>query len=200
MNNNNVRLVGTVSKAPTLSHEVRGEKFYSSEIAILRKSEIVDFIPVIITESLLKYSFECGNRVLVEGEFRSFNKRAEDSEKGKVELYVFVQSVCQSIENHSNYIELTGFICKEPNYRETPLGREICDTIIAVNRLSRRSDYLPCISWGRYARIAGVLDVGTKLKLIGRIQSREYTKQLGDGTTEQRIAYEVSVNSIQVEG
>lgn len=198
MNNNRVFLSGTVESEPKFSHETFGEAFYEIKLLVPRLSNHLDRVPVTVSEKLLAGGkFEIGKYVCVKGQFRSYNKLEEN--KSKLMLTVFVREVCDFVEDmNPNIIEITGFICKEPTYRTTPFNREICDCLIAVNRAYNKSDYLPCIAWGRNAKYVSELSVGTKVNIVGRIQSREYQKHLDTGETISRIAYEVSINKILI--
>mgnify|MGYP002515580157 FL=1 len=196
MNNNRVFLSGTVESEPKFSHETFGEAFYEVTLLVPRLSNHLDRVPVTVSEKLLTGGkFELGKYVCIKGQFRSYNK-IED-EKSKLMLTVFVREVCDFEEDmNPNIIEITGFICKEPTYRTTPFNREICDCLIAVNRAYNKSDYLPCIAWGRNAKYVSELEVGTKVSIVGRIQSREYQKHTLSGEVLTKVAYEVSINKI----
>lgn len=196
MNNNLVVLSGKICKKPTYSHEVFGEAFYESSIEVERLSSQIDNIPITISERLMQeVSFERGESIVIEGQFRSYNKLVDNH--SKLMLTVFVRGCKESEEEKSeNYIELSGYVCKPPVFRVTPFNREIADVLIAVNRAYNKSDYIPCIAWGRNARFASHLAVGDKVNLIGRIQSREYQKVLEDGIEETRTAYEISISRI----
>ena len=200
--NNAVEMSGIVAGVLELSHEIYDEKYYIFKLSCKRDSGAVDVIPVQLSNRLFDIDkITVGSTVKVEGQIRSYNKRLENSDKTKLILSVFATSI--SIEDDENYcndynkVYLNGFICKQPTYRETPLGREISDVLIAVNRQYGKSDYIPCIAWGRGARFASSLKVGTAITIVGRFQSRQYTKLLEDGTTEVRSAYEVSTMSIR---
>lgn len=199
INNNKVVVTGEVKGEPVFSHETFGEGFYEVQLAVTRLSEKVDIIPIIISEKLLADKrFGVGKTICVKGQFRSYNK--PDKEKSKLILTVFARELCSPNEEvNPNIIEITGFLCKEPIYRTTPFKREICDILVAVNRSYNKSDYLPCIAWGRNARFMKDMPVGTKIFLVGRIQSREYQKKLSNGEVQNKIAYEISVSRIQTE-
>lgn len=199
MNNNKVFLSGTVEGNPTYSHETFGEAFYDVNLLVARLSNQLDKVPVTVSEKLLTGGkFEIGKYVCIKGQFRSYNKM--ENGKSKLMLTVFVREVCEFEEDmNPNIIEITGFICKEPTYRTTPFNREICDVLIAVNRAYNKSDYLPCIAWGRNAKFVSELPVGAKVSIVGRIQSREYQKHTETGEILNKIAYEVSINKIQEE-
>jgi len=202
LQNNSVTLIGEVVSGFTFSHEVRGEAFYLVNLAVKRLSEQADIIPLTISERLIDVTSDCMGRTLeVAGQFRSFNQQGEN--KKRLILSVFVRDVFFLEEDFTDYtksnsIILRGFLCKSPVYRKTPLGREIADLLLAVNRPYGKSDYIPCIAWGRNAKFASELFVGTRMEIFGRIQSREYTKKLSETDTISRIAYEVSVSNLEV--
>ena len=197
LRNNCVTLSGVVASAPTYSHEIYGEKFYEVTLAVKRLSGMEDYLPISVSEHLITDLIHDGNMVTVSGQFRSYNKMIED--KSKLMLTVFARDVKPYDETiNPNTLELTGFICKPPIYRTTPFNREICDVLIAVNRQYNKSDYIPCIVWGRNARFAGSLAVGEHINVVGRVQSRNYQKKLDDDTVVTRTAYEVSVSKITV--
>ncbi|MDD6039022.1 MAG: single-stranded DNA-binding protein [bacterium] len=197
--NNQVIIAGEIISDFTFSHEVYGEGFYMVEIAVNRLSNYADYIPVMVSERLLDVTenYE-GQYICVVGQFRSYNRHEE--RKNRLVLSVFAREVefteRPGEDVKSNQIYLDGYICKEPIYRKTPLGREIADLLIAVNRSYGKSDYIPCICWGRNARYASGFTVGSHVQIFGRIQSREYVKKLNELETEKRIAYEVSVSKI----
>lgn len=197
--NNKVYLSGTLESEPVFSHELYGEGFYEFTLRVPRLSEQSDVIPITISERLLgEKNLVKGTKISFYGQFRSFNKLV--GEKSKLMLTVFVRDFLDEDEEaNPNVTELTGYVCKQPMYRTTPFNREICDLLIAVNRAYDKSDYIPCIAWGRNARFVKEMAVGQKLSLSGRIQSREYTKKLPDGSSEIRVAYELSVNKIFME-
>ncbi len=197
--NNKVYLSGTIESEPVFSHELYGEGFYEFTLRVPRLSEQSDVIPITISERLLgEKNLVKGTKISFYGQFRSFNKLV--GEKSKLMLTVFVRDFLDDDEEaNPNVTELTGYVCKQPMYRTTPFNREICDLLIAVNRAYDKSDYIPCIAWGRNARFVKEMAVGQKLSLSGRIQSREYTKKLPDGSSEIRVAYELSVNKIFME-
>lgn len=193
-NNNHVLLKGKIKELPTYSHTVMGEGFFEMFVEVERLSEEVDILPVTISERLIG-EFKIGDEIGISGQFRSYNK-LEDG-KSKLMLTIFVKELINPTEmNEINQIYLIGYICKEPIYRTTPFGREICDVLLAVNRAYNKSDYLPCIAWGRNARFVRDLGIGEKLEVQGRIQSRKYQKHFEDGTSETRIAYEISLSSV----
>lgn len=196
MNNNKLQLIGTVVKEPIYTHEVFGEGFYETVVAVPRLSEQKDYIPITISDRLLaRHEVQVGDKINLVGQFRSYNKM--EGEKSKLLLTAFVRDLLPVDESLTpNAIEITGYICKPPIYRTTPFKREICDVLIAVNRAYNKSDYIPCIMWGRNARFVQNMKVGEKLTVIGRIQSRTYVKNLGEDRSEERVAYEVSVSKI----
>ncbi len=198
-NNNKVYLCGIVTSEPVFSHEVYGEGFYDIMLNVPRLSEQTDNIPITISERLFKSNnLAIGSQIAVRGQFRSYNKILDGH--SKLMLTVFVRELCEPVETfNSNIIELVGYVCKEPVYRTTPFKREICDVLLAVNRAYNKSDYLPCIAWGRNARYVSDLSIGEKVYLSGRIQSREYQKRVDDINTETRVAFEVSVSRISTE-
>ncbi|OUQ21701.1 single-stranded DNA-binding protein [Lachnoclostridium sp. An14] len=200
MENNKVSVIGEIVSGFTFSHEVFGEGFYMVELAVNRLSEQVDVIPLMISERLLDVdrNYE-GCTVEAIGQFRSYNRH--EGAKNRLVLSVFVREI-NFLEEFTDYtktnqIFLDGYICKEPVYRKTPLGREIADLLLAVNRPYGKSDYIPCISWGRNARYASGFQVGVRVRVWGRVQSREYTKKLSDIECEKRVAYEVSVSKLE---
>lgn len=197
MQNNKVRLTGKIASDPQFSHEIMGEGFYDLTLAVKRLSGQEDMIPITISERLMEgESLEIGNLIGVIGQLRSYNKYVEN--KSKLVLRVFVRELSEPDEDEPNTIEIDGFVCKQPVYRTTPFKREIADMLIAVNRAYNKSDYIPAIAWGRNARYAGSFDVGERVRIVGRIQSRIYQKQLDDGVIEERTAYEVSVSKLDV--
>ena len=199
--NNQVTVVGTIASDFRFSHETYGEKFYLVDVETLRLSGTVDMIPVMLSDRMMNIeSSDIGEKIRVSGQFRSFNRH--DNDKSRLVLSVFAHEIEFLDEMQSsldcNEILLDGYICKETNYRETPLGREIADILVAVNRSYGKSDYIPCIAWGRNAKYVSDLCVGTRIKVHGRIQSREYVKRLSETESETRVAYEVSVSKIEL--
>ena len=199
--NNQVTIMGKIAGAFSFSHEVFGEGFYMVDVLVPRLSESSDLIPLMISERLMDVKQDyTGQKIAVKGQFRSYNRHEE--RKNKLVLSVFVREVefiDEIIENEkTNQIYLDGYICKEPIYRKTPLGREIADILLAVNRPYGKSDYIPCISWGRNARYASNFEVGERCRIWGRIQSREYMKKISEDLMEKRIAYEVSVSKLEI--
>ena len=200
LENNQVNITGVVDSEFTYSHEVFGEQFYVFNISTERISGVLDTIPVTISERAINLDeIHVGKRFKIYGQFRSFNKHMEH--KNRVILSVFARDIMELDDNqldvNENYISLDGYICKEPIYRKTPLGREIADMLIAVNRSYGKSDYIPCICWGRNARFAENFNVGGHIQVWGRIQSREYQKKISEDEFEKRVAYEVSVSKLE---
>lgn len=198
--NNQVTIMGQVAAGFTFSHEVFGEGFYMTEVLVKRLSNSCDRIPLMISERLIDVTQDfTGEFIVAQGQFRSYNRHEE--QKNRLILSVFVREVSFVEEepdgSKTNSILLDGYICKEPIYRKTPLGREIADLLLAVNRPYGKSDYIPCICWGRNARYASAFEVGEHVQVLGRIQSREYVKKLSETDTEKRIAYEVSVSKLE---
>ena len=198
--NNQVSIVGEVISEFEYSHEVFGESFYMLEISVNRLSDSCDIIPVMVSERLIDVSRSyIGLYAHIQGQFRSYNRHEEV--KNRLVLSVFAREI-QLLEEpdetvKTNYIFLDGFVCKPPIYRKTPLGREIADVLLAVNRPYGKSDYIPCICWGRNARYADSFVVGGHVQIWGRIQSREYQKKLSETEFEKRVAYEVSVSKLE---
>lgn len=197
--NNSVVITGVVVEDGVFSHEVYGEGFYTFKISSERLSENADILPITVSERLLmNQNIVCGKHVKIKGQLRSYNNYTGN--RSRLVLTIFVRDIQVLDEeqmHNENEIILNGFICKAPIYRKTPFGREISDVLIAVNRAYNKSDYIPCITWGRNARYISSLEVGTAVKVLGRIQSRVYQKKNGD-QVEERIAYEVSVSKISL--
>lgn len=202
LENNHLILMGKVASEKRYSHEIYGEKFYIFNLEVQRLSSTVDIIPITVSERLLtSISLELGSELKVEGQFRSYNNY--ENEKNRLILTVFAKEIMpisleENSEEVSNEVILVGYICKKPIYRQTPFGREIADILLAVNRAYNKSDYIPCIAWGRNARFCENMEVGTEVRLTGRVQSRMYEKKHEDGTVEERVAYEVSVASLEI--
>ena len=190
LENNQVSIVGEIVSEFTFSHEVYGEGFYTVDVAVSRLSNYADYIPLMVSERLIDTSQSyVGEKVYVTGQFRSYNRHEETRNR----LIMWEEDVA---DLPSNLIILDGYVCKPPVYRKTPLGREIADLLVAVNRAYGKSDYIPCICWGRNARFATTFEIGTHVLVTGRIQSREYVKKISEDQAEHRIAYEVSVSKI----
>lgn len=213
LENNHLVLVGKVSSEKKLSHEIYGEKFYMFDLDVPRLSKAIDTIPITVSERLLTgLDLEIGKKLSIEGQFRSYN--SYENEKNRLILTVFAKEIVEVEENAeeeasedeekedkrivSNEVTLIGYVCKKPIYRQTPFDREIADVLLAVNRAYNKSDYIPCIAWGRNARFCQNIEVGTEVKILGRVQSRKYEKKFEDGTSQTRVAYEVSVSSMEI--
>lgn len=198
--NNVVTITGRIASELLFNHETFGEKFFMAYVSIDRTSGVEDIIPVVVSERLVDVSQSLvGEYVEIHGQYRSYNLRKET--ENHLILYIFAMEIDilgSGADSPNNTIFLDGYICKPPVYRKTPLGREIADLLIAVNRPYGKSDYIPCICWGRNARYVGGLKVGEHIVVHGRIQSRVYTKRLPDGSSEERTAYEVSVSTLEV--
>ena len=207
LENNHLVLVGKVTSEKRFSHEIYGEKFYIFDLAVPRLSGNADIIPITVSERLLSINeLKIDSKIIVEGQFRSYN--SYENERNRLVLTVFAKDI-KFVENQeeeievskdviSNEVTLNGYICKKPIYRQTPFGREISDLLLAVNRAYNKSDYIPCIAWGRNARFCENIPVGTEVKIVGRVQSRTYEKKYDDGRVETKVAYEVSVSSLEV--
>ncbi|MBE5884507.1 MAG: single-stranded DNA-binding protein [Lachnospiraceae bacterium] len=199
--NNQVTVMGEIVSEFSYSHEIFGEGFYMVDVKCQRLSDSFDIIPVMVSERLLDVSSNyIGALICINGQFRSYNRHEE--RKNRLVLSVFAREVefIEEMEESSktNQIYLDGYICKEPIYRKTPLGREIADLLLAVNRPYGKSDYIPCICWGRNARYASNFKVGERCAIWGRIQSREYMKKLDEENVERRVAFEVSVSKLEL--
>ena len=210
LENNYLTLVGKVTGEKKFSHEIYGEKFYVFNLEIARLSGNADIIPITVSERIITDEMLMqGKQLLVKGQFRSYN--SYENERNKLILTVFAKDVEELKENEeqeendivkkdetTNEVVLIGFVCKKPIYRQTPFGREIADLLLAVNRAYNKSDYIPCIAWGRNARFCQNMEVGTEVKIVGRVQSRKYEKKFEDGTSEMKVAYEVSICSLEL--
>jgi len=209
LENNHLVLVGKVTSDKTYSHEIYGEKFYIFDLEVPRLSKAIDVIQITVSERLLtNLSLEIGKKLAVEGQFRSYN--SYQNERNKLILTVFAKDIIEVVDSEemqedeekketvTNEVILSGYVCKKPIYRQTPFDREIADLLLAVNRAYNKSDYIPCIAWGRNARFCQNLEVGTEVKIVGRVQSRKYEKKFEDGTSEVRVAYEVSISSMEI--
>ena len=197
MKNNKVFIAGEVASEPKFSHEVYNEGFYEFNLKVTRLSDSYDIIPVTISERILDVNtIKVGDKICGNGQFRSYNKLEEG--KSKLMLTVFLRELLPYVDSDNpNIIEIVGYVCKEPIFRTTPFKREISDVLLAVNRSYNKSDYLPCIAWGRNARFVKDFVIGDKVSVSGRIQSREYQKKVGDGVIT-KVAYEVSLNKIEL--
>ena len=210
LENNYLILVGKVTGEKKFSHEIYGEKFYIFDLSVPRLSGNSDIIPITISERLITDEMLSeGNKLLIKGQFRSYN--SYENERNRLIFTVFAKDVeeLQEAEEQeendivkkdetTNEVVLIGFVCKKPIYRQTPFGREIADLLLAVNRSYNKSDYIPTIAWGRNARFCQNLEVGAQVKIIGRVQSRQYEKKYEDGTSEMKVAYEVSICSLEL--
>ena len=207
--NNHLVLMGKVTSEKRFSHEIYGECFYIFDMEVPRLSNTADIIPVTVSERLISDDkLVIGANILIRGQFRSYN--SYENEKNKLILTVFAKDIFfgeeveEQIEKEenkepiSNEVILTGYICKKPIYRQTPFGREIADLLLAVNRAYNKSDYIPAIAWGRTARFCQNIEIGTEVKVVGRVQSRTYEKKFEDGTSQTKVAYEVSIASLEV--
>lgn len=199
--NNQASIMGKIASGFTFSHEVYGEGFYMMDVSVQRLSDSTDTIPVMISERLIDVTRDyMGEYIQIYGQFRSYNRHEE--KKNRLVLSVFAREISFTEEENdkikSNQIFLDGYICKNPVYRRTPLGREIADMLLAVNRPYGKSDYIPCICWGRNARYANNFKVGERCAVWGRIQSREYMKKLDEENVEKRVAFEVSVSKLEL--
>lgn len=199
--NNIVDITGEIASHFEFNHSIRGEKFYMFHINAMRKSGRIDVVPVLVSERIFDTTQNLkGLEVSISGEFRSHNQ--SDESGSHLKLFVFANNV-EILDSEveklipKNNVTLTGYICKPPVYRKTHLGKKITDVILSVSR-KNRSDYIPCICWGINAVLAKNLVVGTKVKMDGRIQSRIFKKRIGENLMEERTAYEVSVNSLEV--
>lgn len=205
--NNHIILVGKVTSDKVFSHEVYGERFYIFKMEIPRLSGTSDIIPITVSERLLTQDLNIGEKIVVKGQFRSYNTYVDN--KNRLILTVFAKDIIRESnftdeqeewekQNISNEVVLNGYICKTPIYRQTPFKREIADLLLAVNRAYNKSDYIPCIAWGRNARYCQNMEVGTCVKIVGRVQSRIYEKKHEDGSVEEKVAYEVSIGSMEI--
>ncbi len=198
--NNRVSIIGEIVSEFKFSHEVFGEGFYTVDVSVDRLSELTDVIPLMVSERLVDVSEDYQGRLVeVSGQFRSYNRH--EGTKNKLVLSIFVrewEEVEENLESgKTNQIFLDGYICKAPIYRKTPLGREIADLLVAVNRPYGKLDYIPCIAWGRNARYASTFEVGGHIQIWGRVQSREYVKKINEEESEKHVAYEVSVSKLE---
>ena len=193
---NSIHLRGHVCQPLQFGHELFGEQFFVTTLRVPRLSGAEDFLPVTLSERLLiDEPIAAGSVLCLDGQLRSYNKVVEGS--GRLLITAFAQRLLpEEDDENPNRVQLTGALCKAPSYRTTPFGREIADLMLAVNRSYGKSDYIPCITWGRTARYAANLKIGDKVQLVGRFQSRNYQKQLPDGTVLNKVAYEVSVSRL----
>ena len=193
---NSIHLRGHVCQPLQFGHELFGEQFFVTTLRVPRLSGAEDFLPITLSERLLiDEPIAAGSILCLDGQLRSYNKVVEGS--GRLLITAFAQRLLpEEDDENPNRVQLTGALCKAPSYRTTPFGREIADLMLAVNRSYGKSDYIPCITWGRTARYAANLKIGDKVQLVGRFQSRNYQKQLPDGTILNKVAYEVSVSRL----
>ncbi len=200
ISNNVVEMAGEIVSDFQYTHTVFGERFYKVLLQVERLSNTVDILPLQISERLFDVSGTCiGKKVTVSGQFRSYNKYRNGSSHLILSVFVQNMTVCESLEDPArNRIYLDGYLCKKPAYRKTPLGREITDVLLAVNRSYTKSDYIPCICWGRNARYMSLQPVGSKMQIWGRVQSRNYQKRMDDSELISRTAYEVSVSRYDI--
>lgn len=200
---NSVTICGIVFEEPVFSHNLFGEGFYTFKLSIDRLSDKSDILPITISERLIDISkIELGKKVNVNGQIRSYNNYVELEKRNKLIITVFAKSinvVCDNDDSftNANDVFLNGFICKKPIYRTTPFGREISDILLAVNRSYNKSDYIPCISWGRNAKFCENLDIGSNVKITGRLQSRTYQKKISENEIIEKVAYEISITKIE---
>ncbi|MGN1235759.1 MAG: single-stranded DNA-binding protein [Christensenellaceae bacterium] len=194
--NNRVYIMGEIVSDAVFSHEVYGEGFYDFSVKVMRLSGQADILPVTISERLIEVNaLKNGSHICAIGQFRSYNKL--EGGKSRLMLTVFVREIVEEPLSHNpNSIVLSGYLCKPPIYRTTPFNREIADLLVAVNRAYNKSDYIPCIAWGRNARFVKNLAVGDRIALSGRIQSREYQKKISEYEAKTMTAYEVSVSKL----
>ena len=203
-NTNIIEIRGKIAQAFTFSHEVYGEGFYSFTVEAERLSQSVDILPVTISERLLDgMLLNCGDTVDIYGQVRSYNNYVEEERRNRLLITIFVREIelvsdSGSAPKNPNNVYLDGFICKKPIYRETPFGREIADILLAVNRSYNKSDYIPCICWGRNAKFASGLNISDNVRVSGRLQSRVYQKKYDDGSMTLKTAYEVSISKIEL--
>jgi single-stranded DNA-binding protein len=203
LENNKVTEIGTVVEECTFSHKLFGEDFYEFKLEVQRLSDSSDVLVILVSDRLVNHeSLKVGDKIVVNGQIRSYNNHADGG--NKLKLVVFARDIKAVNEeeqpaDNPNQVFLNGFVCKQPIYRKTPLGREICDIILAVNRTYHKSDYIPIITWGRNAKFSETLQVGDNIKVWGRIQSRDYTKKLDEETMITKTAYEVSISKMELD-
>lgn len=198
--NNKTCVSGRIVNEAVFSHEVYGEGFYVFKLEVSRLSNYADILPIMVSERLADIgNIRIGDNLQVFGQIRSYNNYVPSEQRNKLMLTIFAREISDDISSlqNPNEVFLNGYVCKPPTHRLTPFGREITDLLLAVNRSYNKSDYIPCIAWGRNSRYAGRLSVGDNIKVWGRMQSREYQKKLDDETKETRVAYEVSLSKIE---
>ena len=197
--NNQVHLRGKMVTGFSFSHELLGEGFYTAQVTVDRLSEVTDTIPIMVSERLIDVTQDyIGKYVEIRGQFRSYNQYNEEHNRLILHVFATKMEILEEEDYPINKIYLDGYICKPTVYRKTPLGREISDVLLAVNRSYHKSDYIPCSCGGRNARYASSLEVSSHLQMEGRIQRREYSKRISETETESRTAYEVSVGSMKL--
>ena len=201
LENNKIYIAGSIASSPVFNHQIYGESFYNIVVEVQRLSKQTDMVPVLISSHLLDIDLLKPDTLIeINGQVRSYNN-LDKNEKKRLVVNVFAREarILQTLEGIESYNDafFDSFICKEPNFRITPFGREICDLLIAVNRAYKKSDYIPCICWGRNARYCENMKVGTRLKIWGRFQSREYEKKDHYGNIVTKTAYEVSVIKLE---
>lgn len=201
--NNKVSICGEIVSGFTYSHDVFGEGFYLFDLKVNRLSETADVIPVMVSERSIDVEQDLsGYFVKINGQFRSYNRHIGERSRLVLSVFAreitFINGLLEEYVEETNDIFLDGFVCKPPIYRKTPLGREIADVLLTVNRPYGKSDYIPCILWGRNARFSESFEVGERIKVWGRIQSREYQKKISENEFEKRVAYEVSVGKVEI--
>ncbi len=200
---NTVNISGVVVETPVFSHNLFGEGFYIFQVEVKRLSAKSDYLPITVSERLIDINnIKLGDKVCVNGQIRSYNNYIETEKRNKLIITVFARDITifdkdDVLFTDENEVILDGFICKSPVYRTTPFGREISDVLLAVNRSYNKSDYIPCISWGRNAKFCENLEVGTNVKMTGRLQSRTYQKKLSEEEIVQKVAYEISITKIE---
>ncbi len=201
LDNNEVQVIGKAITDTQFSHKVYGEGFYTFDVEIPRLSDSSDVVPVTVSERLLTQVGEIKGKIFkVSGQFRSYNQYEDGKNRLILTLFALeVEEVTEKeLTRNVNSLHLKGFVCKNPVYRTTPFGREITDILLAVNRSYHKSDYIPCITWGRNARYANSIKTGDAIEVWGRIQSRIYQKKLESGEVIQKVAYEVSVSKMEI--
>ncbi|HHT95237.1 MAG TPA: single-stranded DNA-binding protein [Clostridia bacterium] len=201
LENNKIYIAGSIASAPVFNHQIYGESFYNIIVEVQRLSKQTDMVPVLISSHLLDIDLLKPDTLIeINGQVRSYNN-IDKNEKKRLVVNVFAREarILQTLEGIESFnsVFFDSFICKEPNFRITPFGREICDLLIAVNRAYKKSDYIPCICWGRNARYCENMKVGTRLRIWGRFQSREYEKKDHYGNIVTKTAYEVSVIKLE---
>jgi len=201
---NNIEIRGAISSDFTFSHEVYGEGFYNFTVGSSRLSESVDILPVTVSERLISgMNLTQGDLIDIRGQVRSYNSYIQEERRNRLLITIFAREIElvdgeTSNSKNPNNVYLDGFICKKPVFRETPFGREIADILLAVNRSYNKSDYIPCICWGRNARFASTLNISDNVRIGGRLQSRMYQKKYEDGSVVEKSAYEISISKIEL--